>query len=110
MWILRKESGKIEEIKSDRHQAGKYYKTIAFNSRSVKLQKGDIIYIFSDGYDSQFGGEKGKKFKSLNMKNLICSIKDKTMREQKEIMNTRFEEWRGNLEQVDDVVVFGIKV
>jgi hypothetical protein len=44
------------------------------------------------------------------MKNLICSIKDKTMREQKEIMNNRFEEWRGNLEQVDDVVVFGIKV
>jgi hypothetical protein len=44
------------------------------------------------------------------MKNLICSIKYKSMTEQKEIMNKRFEEWRGNLEQVDDVVVFGIKV
>ena len=110
LWILRKETGKIEEIKSDRQPVGKYYKTVDFNTHSVKLQKGDIIYIFSDGYDSQFGGEKGKKFKSLNMKNLICSIKDKTMTEQKEIMNNRFEEWRGNLEQVDDVVVFGIKV
>ena len=109
LWILRKESGIIEEIKADRQPVGKYQIEKDFTTHKSILKKGDIIYLFSDGYESQFGGEKGKKLKSSNMKKIILSIKDKSMLEQEKILNRYFEEWKGELEQIDDVVIFGFQ-
>ena len=74
------------------------------------LRKGDIIYTFTDGYTDQFGGAKGKKFKHKALKELLLSIQKKSMEEQKLILNKTFEDWKGNLEQVDDVLVIGIRV
>jgi len=73
------------------------------------LKKGDSIYIFSDGYVDQFGGEKGKKFKSKAFKSLLLSIQNKTMEEQRILIDKAFETWRGNLEQIDDVCVIGVR-
>ncbi|MCB9336198.1 MAG: SpoIIE family protein phosphatase, partial [Flavobacteriales bacterium] len=76
----------------------------------IELQKGDTIYIFSDGYADQFGGEKGKKFKAANFKKLLLSIQNETIEQQRELINQAFEEWKGDLEQLDDVCVIGVKI
>ena len=72
--------------------------------------KNDTIYIFTDGFVDQFGGDNNKKFKTNSFKKLLLSVQDKTMLEQKEIINKVFEEWRGDNEQIDDVCVIGIKI
>jgi serine phosphatase RsbU (regulator of sigma subunit) len=74
------------------------------------LSKGDKIYLFSDGYTDQFGGPLGKKFMKVGIQNLIESIHKKPMNEQYAIAKDNFLEWKGNLEQVDDVVFLGIKL
>jgi phosphoserine phosphatase RsbU/P len=81
-----------------------------FNMQSVQLQKGDIVYTFTDGYADQFGGPKGKKFKYKQLEDLLLTNAHLPMEEQKTILNTKFEAWKGNLEQVDDVLVIGIKI
>ena len=83
----------------------------AFKTHKIELQRGDSIYIFSDGYVDQFGGEKDKKFGSKRFKELLLSIQDKSMNEQNEILNSTFENWikQGLGEQIDDVCVMGIK-
>ena len=78
--------------------------------RIYQLQKNDCIYAFSDGYIDQFGGEKGGKFKSQNFKNLLLSVSDKSMSEQCQIIDKNFEEWKGKYEQVDDVLIIGLKI
>jgi len=74
------------------------------------LEKGDTIYIFTDGYADQFGGPRGKKFKYRPFKELLLSIQSKNMEEQKRILLETIEDWQGELEQVDDILVIGVKV
>ncbi|CAG0971390.1 MAG: tetratricopeptide repeat protein [Bacteroidetes bacterium] len=81
-----------------------------FKLHSYQLQKNDIIYLFSDGFADQFGGEKGKKFKYENFRTLLSSISSKSLAEQQQIITDTFENWKGNLEQVDDVCVIGVRV
>jgi len=81
-----------------------------FTSRTLQLRKGDCLYLMSDGYEDQFGGPANKKFKFLNLKNLLLSIYDKPMNEQCNTLNSIFEEWRGENEQIDDVTVMGIRL
>lgn len=81
-----------------------------FTSQKIRLQKGDAIYLFSDGYADQFGGENGKKFKYQQFKNTLTEIQDKPMKEQHNVLARTFNVWRGKLEQVDDVLVIGIKI
>jgi PAS domain S-box-containing protein len=82
----------------------------AFTNTLFTLQKGDCIYLFTDGYADQFGGEKEKKFLYKRFKELLINIQHQTMDEQKTTLYTTFENWRGNLSQVDDVLVIGIKI
>jgi serine phosphatase RsbU (regulator of sigma subunit) len=82
----------------------------SFTANTFNLQKGDLVYLFTDGYADQFGGEKGKKFKSKQLQQLIRDNAQFTMEEQREILNKEFEGWKGSLEQVDDVLIIGIKV
>lgn len=81
-----------------------------FTSQTVQLKKGDFIYLFSDGYADQFGGEKGKKFKYQQLKDLILNNKYLPMQEQKNVLEKKFNEWKCHYEQVDDVLIIGIKL
>ncbi|MGE0567451.1 MAG: tetratricopeptide repeat protein [Bacteroidia bacterium] len=98
------------EIKADKQPIGKYANETSFTTHNIKLETGDSIYIFTDGYQDQFGGDKGKKFKASKMKELLLSIQSKPMEEQREFINSKFEEWKGVLEQIDDVCVIGVKI
>lgn len=110
LWIIRKGATEIEETKADKQPIGKYANTTQFRTNDISINKGDTIYIFSDGYVDQFGGEKEKKFKSKAFKQLLLSIQDKTMEEQKLIIDNVFEKWRGNIEQIDDVCIIGVRI
>lgn len=110
IWVIRNGSDQVEEIKANKQPIGNYRKPEPFTTHSIELEKGDTFYIFSDGYVDQFGGDKGKKFKSLNFKLLLLSIQDKNMDQQRDLIDQRFEEWKGNTEQVDDVCVIGVRV
>jgi len=110
LWIVKKGKEKVLEIKANKQPIGKFDKKEPYTTHSLKLEKGDSIYIFSDGYADQFGGEKGKKFKTANFKKLLLSIQKESMAKQKEIINRTFETWKGDLEQLDDVCVIGVRV
>lgn len=81
-----------------------------FTLQNAKLSKGDTIYLFTDGYADQFGGPKGKKFKYKALQEKILEISHKPMAEQKQILDKTIEDWRGGLEQVDDILIIGIRV
>ena len=108
LWILR--NGKLIETKANKQPIGKFDNLLPYTTHKFELEKGDSIYIFSDGYVDQFGGEKGKKFKSKAFKSLLLSIQNKTMEEQRILIDKAFETWRGNLEQIDDVCVIGVRI
>ena len=110
LWIIRSGSNVVEEIKANKQPIGKFDNPEPYKTHSIKLSKGDTIYIFSDGYADQFGGEKGKKMKTTNFKKLLLSIKNESMDKQKEQINRAFEEWKGDLEQLDDVCVIGVRI
>jgi len=108
LWLVR--NGELIETKPDKQPIGKYENLKSFTTHSVQLQEGDSVYIFSDGFADQFGGPKGKKFKYKPFKNLLVSIQDKSMEDQKNEINKVFEKWRQGLEQIDDVCVIGVRI
>lgn len=81
-----------------------------FENTIIQLQKGDCVYMYTDGYSDQFGGEKNKKLTTKNFKNLLRSIAGLSMKEQYQKLENYFYEWKGNFEQLDDVLVIGIKI
>lgn len=81
-----------------------------FTNNRIQLQKGDTIYIFSDGYADQFGGPRGKKFMAGNFRNLLVEASKLPIDNQKDMLNKTIENWRGNLEQVDDMLIIGVTV
>lgn len=109
LWIIRE--GKIEEIKGDKQPIGIYYGVPKpFTNHSIKLNTGDCIYIFTDGYADQVGGSKEKKFRYKQIQELILENCDKSMTLQKEIFLNTINNWKGNLEQVDDILLIGIRI
>ena len=107
IWILR--SGEFIEIKANKQPIGKYAELHDFTTHTMELKAGDVIYISTDGFQDQFGGENGKKFKANNFKKLVASIQDQSMEQQKQAIDLAFETWKGVLEQVDDVCVIGVR-
>lgn len=110
LWILRGDSGEMIELKPDKQPIGKYAEAKAFTTHRLTLRKDDSIYVFTDGYQDQFGGEKGKKFKAAALKELLLSLKQQPMERQKGVIDQAFEQWRGKLEQIDDVCVIGVRL
>jgi ligand-binding sensor domain-containing protein/serine phosphatase RsbU (regulator of sigma subunit) len=110
LWIIRKESKELEVIKPDKQPIGKSENPAPFNTNYIQLFKGDSFYIFTDGYQDQFGGEKGKKFMAAKMKDMFLCNFDKPMEDQKSIVLNAIENWKGKLEQVDDICVWGVRV
>jgi serine phosphatase RsbU (regulator of sigma subunit)/ligand-binding sensor domain-containing protein len=108
LYLIRK--GTLEEYKADRMPIGIYHvEKESFTNYEIKIEKGDTIYIFSDGYVDQFGGPTVTKFKSNSMKKLLIEIVDKPMIEQGQIMEKTFDQWKGQEYQVDDILVIGIR-
>ncbi|HIO68580.1 MAG TPA: serine/threonine protein phosphatase, partial [Flavobacteriales bacterium] len=108
--VLLFQNGELQEIKADRQPVGVLFgEQKPFTHHELKLNKGDVLYLFSDGYADQFGGPKGKKFKFARFKDLLLSIQDKPMNEQKDILEQTLAEWQGEEGQVDDILVMGVK-
>lgn len=99
-------------IKGSRSSVGGQYdkEDKVFKDEGVQLDKGDLIYMFSDGYPDQFGGSVGKKFKMVRLKNLLSDIHQKPMEEQYEYVKSTFVLWKEDFDQVDDVLFMGIKI
>ncbi|HTL83276.1 MAG TPA: SpoIIE family protein phosphatase [Bacteroidia bacterium] len=109
LWLIRDKQ--LQEFKPDKMPVGMHTDSMApFSLQKIELKKGDIVYTFTDGYADQFGGPKGKKFKYKQLEETLLSICDLPMNDQKAILDKKFEEWRGNLEQVDDVCIIAIRV
>ena len=110
MYLVR--NGEIQIYKGDKQPIGESFSGVVKNytNQIISLQKNDCVYLISDGYADQFGGEKGKKFKYKPLENLFCSIADKDVKEQREILAKAFDDWKNNHEQVDDVLIMGIKI
>lgn len=101
----------LTEIKGNRMPVGIHINfDKPFTNHTVDLESNDQIYLFSDGYADQFGGSRGKKFRYRQFKELLVDISHKPMNIQKEILNNVHDKWRGSLEQIDDILVFGIKI
>jgi len=103
-------NGELLQIKPDKQPIGKYDDSKPFTKHEMDLEKGDVIYTFSDGYADQFGGPKGKKFMYRPFRELLLSIHTKPMSEQHDLLMNAFEEWRGKMEQIDDVCVIGVRI
>ncbi|MDP1801590.1 MAG: SpoIIE family protein phosphatase [Bacteroidota bacterium] len=100
----------IIEFKADKMPIGKGIKTEPFTLHEIDFKKGDTLYFYTDGYADQFGGPKGKKFKYKTLNALLQENSDLPLNKQSEILLNTFNEWKGELEQIDDVCVFAIKV
>ena len=102
-------NGEIIETKADKVSIGRssFSTEVVFTNRRVEVQPGDTVYLFSDGYADQFGGELMKKFKYKNLKELILRIQDQSMEQQRTIMDQTIEDWKGDVEQLDDILVVG---
>ncbi len=103
-------NNKIIEYKATRNPIGYYPKEIKFKNNIIPIQKGDVIYLFSDGFHDQIGEVENKKFMSRNFKNLLFKNHNLPMEEQKQKLNTIFNNWKGNRLQMDDVLVMGVKL
>lgn len=108
LWLWKNQQ--LIEIKADKQPIGKYVKSSPFTTHTFQLQKGDSIYIFSDGYADQFGGTSGKKFKYKELKKILVANAHFSMNEQKLVLQTCIKNWMKNLEQVDDILVVGVRV
>lgn len=119
LWLIRK--GELIIIKGDKFPVGAYLErgSKLFTNHKVELLDGDTIYMFSDGFADQFGGPKGKKFKYNQLRELLLEIQNQSMEAQKLLLNKAIEGWRAwptdentenYQEQVDDILVIGIKV
>jgi serine phosphatase RsbU (regulator of sigma subunit) len=98
------------ELNYDKMPVGLGENTNSFTEHTVKLEKGDQLYLYTDGYADQFGGEKGKKFKYKRLNELLLENHRRPLAEQKNRVETELEKWKGNLEQVDDICLVCIQV
>jgi serine phosphatase RsbU (regulator of sigma subunit) len=100
----------LTEIKGQKQPIGKHENRVPFKNESILLRENDSLYLFTDGYPDQFGGPKGKKFKYKPFKQLLISNYDKSLSEQNELLKATLQHWKGNLEQVDDICIVGLKL
>lgn len=112
LWIIKKDERVVTEIKADKFPIGRFYddRELKFTNHEFQLEKGDTLYLFSDGYADQFGGIYGKKFKYKRLKDVLIYNQDMSMDDQKAMLENTFNRWMGSLDQVDDVLIIGIRM
>ncbi|MEW6469307.1 MAG: tetratricopeptide repeat protein, partial [Bacteroidota bacterium] len=110
MYLFR--NGAMEEYSAAKRSIGETIeaKVVPFTNTTLELKQGDIFYLFTDGYVDQFGGPKGKKYKYKKLKESLSSLAPLPVAEQEMKLHRDFEDWKGNMEQVDDVLVIGVRV
>ena len=109
LWYINNDN-ELKEITANKQPVGKSEKYTSFTTHVLNLAKGTLVYLFTDGYADQFGGPKGKKFKYKQLADLIFRNKNLPMSEQRNVLDSTFANWKGNIEQVDDVCIIGIKL
>jgi len=100
---------KLVELDTDRMPVGYGEKKDDFSLKKIAIKKGDKLYLFTDGYADQFGGPRGKKFMYKKLNEFIKSVSSMPLVKQAELFGKNFEDWKGNLEQIDDVCIIGLK-
>jgi len=112
LYIIRENADEeLRVIKADRQPIGVHIIEKEFTNHKYQLQKNDCLYTFSDGYTDQFGGEAGRKYKIKNFQAILLANYKKPMSEQKELLNSNFENWIGkDYEQIDDIIILGMRV
>ncbi len=108
LYLIR--NNELLEYKATRNPIGAYMKEKKFEDHCIYLKEHDFIYIFSDGYVDQFGGKKQEKFKTKRFKNLLLKIHKQKINEQHEILEQNLENWKNNLNQIDDILIIGISI
>lgn len=104
-------SWQFTQISPDKQPIGRFKGEIApFTLKETSIQKGEMIYLLSDGYADQFGGPKGKKFKYKQLQDLLITIANEPIKEQKTALTTVLANWKGDLDQVDDILIIGIRI
>jgi serine phosphatase RsbU (regulator of sigma subunit) len=102
--VLVSKNKELVIMKKDSAES-KYYETM-----DIQLSKDDIVYLFTDGYPDQFGGDEGKKLKISNIKNILTDIQTLPIAKQEMIIESYFNRWKGGNEQIDDVLFIGLKL
>lgn len=110
LWIVKKGSNEIQELKPNKQPIGKSDILSSFTTHVVNVNSGDNLYLFTDGFADQFGGPSGKKFKSAKLRELLFSVRGHNMEKQMVLIKKSFIDWKGAQEQVDDVCIIGISV
>lgn len=111
LWLLKKGAEEIEEVKPTKASIASFTKTdFEYQGHEIQLEKDDLVYMTSDGYPDQFGGQEGKKFMTKNFKKLILSIRQLGMREQESTVKNVINQWKEGFEQVDDLLVIAFKL
>jgi serine phosphatase RsbU (regulator of sigma subunit) len=109
LWLIR--SNELIEFKPDKMPIGKAMGEIKpFSLQEIQLKKGDLIIMLTDGFADQFGGPKGKKFMYRPLKELLVSINNAPLEDVKTELNQVLSNWKGDLEQVDDILIFGVRI
>jgi serine phosphatase RsbU (regulator of sigma subunit) len=112
LWLVRKQTHSIEEIKADKQPIGLSHTFNPFTQHEITLYQGDLLYLFTDGFADQFGGNErsnGKKFMYKRLKEVLLSVQELPVEVQKNTLLNRFNQWKGEFEQVDDVCIMGVK-
>jgi serine phosphatase RsbU (regulator of sigma subunit) len=107
-FVLR--DNELIELKADKQPCGLFFKSKPFTQYEFQLKKDDCIYTFTDGYADQFGGPNGKKFMYKQFEDLLLKNNTKDLKTQCQILESEIDKWKGNLEQVDDILVIGIRI
>ena len=109
MYLLRNEE--LIETKGDRMPIGIYNEEeVSFTNKEIQIQDNDVFYLFTDGYVDQIGGPNKKTFKSRNFKKLLKDIYQRPLKEQKAILEKEHKTWRSDMEQIDDIMIMGVKL
>ena len=110
MWIIRKDAAAIEEVKPTKKAIGGFTEEDAtFDTQEIKLNAGDTFYIFSDGYADQFGGSEGKKLTTKKLRELLLSLQHLSMPHQQKELDKFITDWKGEKEQLDDILMIGVR-
>jgi serine phosphatase RsbU (regulator of sigma subunit) len=107
LYLVR--NGELYETKADKQSIGRsaFKSDTVFTNHRIQIERGDTVYLFTDGYVDQFGGEHRKKFKYGKLKEIILKIQKESMAQQRVIMDQTIEKWRGDQDQLDDILVIG---
>jgi len=109
LWLIR--DNELIVYKGDKMPIGIYVGAEKpFTCQNIEIKKNDIIYLLSDGYADQFGGPDEKKFKSGSLKELLLTIYKRPLSQQKEMLDKTIEDWKGDLQQIDDIMIMGLKI